>query len=120
MKFNLWVENNGLGSLPTYAPAATTASDKVKQTGLQPQVNSHEIYTKEKEDSESIVAIDKKLERLEGEIPKIVGPKTKKFNKLWKKFKERWEEIKEEEGGNDFSPSSQQSQIPYQSNLGKY
>jgi hypothetical protein len=76
----------------------TPASDEVKRTGLQPQVDSQEIGTKAKKDQDKIMAIDATIQRFDNELPKGEseedGPKFNKFKWLWDKFKKKWEEIK--------------------------
>lgn len=123
MQFKIWVEERGLGTIPAYGNnTMTPASDKVKQTGLQPQVDSHEIHTKEKEDTDSVLAIDAKLEKIENEFPEPKGPKVKKFKKLWDKFKEKWETIKMKDSSPPIvSPNkSPVPGIPSNSMLGMY
>lgn len=64
---------------------STPASDEVIRTGLQPQVNSQEITTKEKD-------LSRKLANLKD----ILG-KSERGSQLWNKFKEKSEKIKNQE-----------------------
>ena len=103
MKFRSWMETEGsLGSmnLPTLPDpnrgSDTPASDEVKRTGLQPQVDSDDIETKPKDEQDKVQAIDGALQRCDKEIPqgKSDSKKVNKFNKLWKKLKTKWEDLK--------------------------
>lgn len=109
MKFRTWIEtNSGLGSLPfsTNRGSDTPASDEVKQTGLQPQIDSNEIKTKQKDSRDKILAIDARIKRFDTDVPggEDEDPKINKFKELWEKFKEKWDEIKADQapsGGQD-------------------
>lgn len=103
MKFRSWVEaDSGLGTIPfsVNKGSATPASDEVKRTGLQPQVDSQEIETREKDETDKILALDSKIKDFENEIPtgnSTNNPKVNKFKNLWEKLKEKWDQIKSEE-----------------------
>lgn len=81
----------------------TPASDEVKRTGLQPQVDAQEIETKQKNDQDKILAIDAGIERLDKEMPEGKNdedsPKIGKIKSLWQKFKDKWDEIKNTDDG---------------------
>ena len=105
MRFRTWIEDAGLGSNTPMMMAPmdnrgsdTPASDEVKRTGLQPQVDAQEIETKAKKDQDKILAIDGTIERMDKELPQGEADEdSHKFNKfkwLWKKFREKWDEIK--------------------------
>lgn len=105
MRFNVWMEVEAslgsnmpdmLASMPNRG-SNTPASDEVKRTGLQPQVDSQEIHTKEKDEQDKLMAIDAGIERLDKEIPKgsdSDAPKLNKFKEIWNNLKEKWDEIK--------------------------
>lgn len=99
MEFKTWIEGEmGLGAgTPEMLPDGgrqTPASDEVKNTGLQPQVGSEEIDTKEKNDHDKIMSIDSEIEHLDSRLPEDENPKINKFKELWDELKERWSEIK--------------------------
>lgn len=98
-QFKVWVEENGLNSgFPelTNRGSDTPASNAVKQTGLQPQVNSDEIKTKEKENLDQMLAVDGAIERFDSEVPEGTADSSQinQFKELWKELKEKWEQIK--------------------------
>lgn len=102
MSFRSWIEtDSGLGTLPftVNRGSNTPASDEVKRTGLQPQVDSNEIRTAQKDESDKILAIDDKMKHFKTELPdgnEQDHPKVNKFKKLWEKLREKWEKIKDE------------------------
>ena len=116
MRFSIWLESEAsmganmpdmLASMPNNS-GSTPASDQVKRTGLQPQVDSQEIHTKEKDDQDKLLAIDGNIKRFDQEIPQGNDYKTTKINKfrqLWKDFKAQWDDVKmsddEDETSND-------------------
>lgn len=125
MKFKTWIEDAGLASndpvtmFPTNKGSDTPASDEVKRTGLQPQVDAQNIKTKAKKDQDKIMAIDASIERLDKELPQGESEEDEyRFNKfkwLWKKFREKWEEIKmKDEEGEDLTsaPDNYMQQNP--------
>lgn len=125
MKFKIWFETDS--PLGVNAPFANNrgsdspASDEVKRTGLQPQVDSQEIETKQKNDQDKILAIDGQMKRFEVEIPTGEG-KVKKFKSLWDKFKEKWDEIKmkdetPDEGGLDNGLANTTGDSDYVNNM---
>jgi len=79
------------------------ASDEVKRTGLQPQVDAQDIETKEK-DQDRLLAIDSGIEHLEKTLPEDDDPKVNQFRELWKELKKKWEAIKM----NDEPPSPEE------------
>lgn len=103
MRLRTWMETEaGLGTLPfsVNRGSNTPASDEVKRTGLQPQVDASEIHTKEKDESEAVLAIDDKMKRFETDLPDgkdAESPKVNKFKELWEKLKEKWEKIKSDQ-----------------------
>lgn len=120
--FKQWMEDEAsLGAAsPEMAPpmvnknANTTASDEVKRTNLQPQVDSQEIETKSKKEQDRILAIDSDIEHMDMGLPDgddADTPKINKFKQMWDQLKTQWDQIKmadeipddgEEEGlGND-------------------
>lgn len=103
MKFSVWLEAEASlnAGMPEILPDVnrgtnTPASDEVKRTGLQPQVDSQEIHTNEKDEQDKIQAIDGALKRFDNEIPqgKTDISKLNKFKKMWDQLKEKWEDIK--------------------------
>lgn len=101
MEFRTWFETEmGLGTLPfsVNRGTATPASDEVKRTGLQPQVDAQEIRTKEKDEQDKILAIDDMIKNFDKDIPEgDDGEKVNKFKALWDKLKEKWEDAKSDE-----------------------
>lgn len=109
MKFRSWLEFSatslggeaGMGAnIPDILASSnrgsdTPASDAVKRTGLQPQVDAQEIETKEKDQQDRILAIDGGVERLDSIVPGGGdAPKLAKFRSLWQQFKDKWDKIK--------------------------
>jgi len=91
---------NGLKHSP--APA----SDEVKRTNLQPQVDAKPADTKAGLENDRIGAIDADLERLDASLPEENSdtPRVNQFRQLWKQMKDQWDQIKTsdtDEGGND-------------------
>jgi hypothetical protein len=96
-----------LGSMPPNRGTDTPASDEVKRTGLQPQVDAQEIHTKQKDEQDKILAIDASIERLDKEIPNGKDektPKVNKFRELWDKLKEKWDQLKMDASDSDQEP----------------
>jgi hypothetical protein len=103
MQFRTWLEseaslNAGMPeAFPVNRGSNTPASDEVKRTGLQPQVDSQEIHTKEKDEQDKLQAIDGAIKRCDSEIPNgdlENHPKVNKFRKIWNKLKEKWDELR--------------------------
>jgi hypothetical protein len=104
MNFKIWIEEAGLGSNatipdiqpPTHSPinrgSDTPASDEVKRTGLQPQVDAKSANGDDNQDE--LLAIDAKIEDMEKEIPESDSPKVNQFKSLWDEFKAQWDQIK--------------------------
>lgn len=112
MNFKTWIEDEAsLGAMsPEMAPPAvnrgtnTPASDEVKRTGLQPQVDAQEPDTADNPDD--LLAIDDALADVELKIPdggEDGDTKVNKFQKLWQKLKDKWDQIKMD--GEDELPS---------------
>lgn len=110
MIFKKWLENEFSGVSFPNRGSDTPASDEVKRTGLQPQVDAQEIETKQKKSQDKILAIDSQMKHFEVDIPsgdEESDPKVAKFKSLWDKFKKKWDEIKmkddnkEDESGQD-------------------
>ncbi len=101
MNFKNWFESEAsLGSMsPEMSPpmvnrgSDTPASDEVKRTGLQPQVDAQDIDTKTK-NQDRMSAIDSGMEHLEKTLPDDDDPKVNQFKKLWDQLKKKWEAIK--------------------------
>ena len=102
MKFKNWIEQeaslNGrfpeIGPLPANKGSETPASDEVKRTTLQPQVDAQEPKSAE---SDQVLAIDSEIEHMDSGLPDgddADTPKTNQFKTLWKKFRDEWEQIK--------------------------
>lgn len=100
MEFRKWIEmENSLNAgfpemFPPNRGTSTPASDAVRRTGLQPQVDSHEIRTTAKNEQDKIQAIDSILQRIDQEIPDSDSEKVTKFKKMWNNMKEKWEKLK--------------------------
>lgn len=105
MNFKIWIENEaGLGSnatIPEIQPPGHSpvnkgsdapASDEVKRTGLQPQVDAKSANGDDNQDE--ILAIDAKIEDMDLEIPDSEGSKINQFRSLWDEFKAHWDQIK--------------------------
>lgn len=108
MKFRSWLEG-GIetgtslnAQFPEILPnvnkgAATTASDGVLRTGLQPQVDSKEIHTQQKDTADRIQAVDAALQRCDEELPQGKQdeyPKVNKFKQMWDQLKKEWDKLK--------------------------
>lgn len=97
MDFLRWlqVENNNLADFGQGSP--TPASDQVKRTGLQPQVDAQDIKTKSKAEQDKISAVDSQLERV-NEILSSVNdedhPKLAQFKNMWEKLLSSWDGVK--------------------------
>ena len=105
MNFKIWVEEEGasMGSMtpemmpPINRGSDAPASDQVKQTGLQPQVDAQEIDTKSKREQDAILAIDSDIEHMSNNMPDgddTDTPKLNKFKQMWDQLKSAWDEIK--------------------------
>lgn len=105
MNFKIWVENEasmGSGTPEMMPPMAnkggdTPASDEVKRTSLQPQVDSQEIDTKSKREQDRILAIDSDIEHMDMNLPggdDADTPKINKFKAMWDELKSQWDTIK--------------------------
>ena len=116
MQFRTWLEDEaGLNSgFPELGPnvnrgAATVASDEVLKTGLQPQVDSKEIHTDQKDEQDKILAIDGAIKRADSEFPQGKQEGSKKlsrFKQMWDKLKEKWEDLKMQQPENDDQPDT--------------
>ena len=105
MNFKIWIKNEAsLGATanipdiqpPTHSPVNqggdAVASDEVKRTGLQPQVDAKTANGDDNQDD--LLAIDAKIEDMETELPETDSPKLNQFRSLWDEFKAKWDEIK--------------------------
>ncbi len=74
----------------------TPASDEVKRTNLQPQVDAKAADTKAGLENDRIGAIDADVERLDSSLPEESDktPRVNQFMVLWKQLKAQWEKIK--------------------------
>jgi len=103
MNFKNWVEQEAslggrfpeIGPLPVNRGSDTPASDGVKRTGLQPQVDAQELNTKSHKEQDNVLAIDSGMEHMDTALPDgddTDTPKINRFKKLWDELKEKWEE----------------------------
>lgn len=108
MKLKTWLETDA--GLTTQFPqmqvnrgSSTPASDPVLRTGLQPQVDSEDIHTDQKDEQDKIQAIDGALQRADSEMPqgRQGSRKLSKFQKMWGTLKEKWEELKIDKSSDD-------------------
>lgn len=114
MKFKNWIENGSEGiGIPQMGAQdvnnQTPASDAVRQTGLQPQVDSRQNNSKYSKEQDRILAIDSEIEHMDMNIPDGMDsdtPKINKFKEMWDNLKQTWDQIKmsdnnmdSEEGG---------------------
>lgn len=94
--FKIWMESEpSLGAgVPEMQDRGsdTPASDEVKRTNLQPQVDAQEPEAAREQDQ--IAAIDSDIEHLEEKLPHESGPKINQFRKLWDNLKQKWDKIK--------------------------
>lgn len=97
--FTNWLES--MGSLANFGQGTEApASDEVKRTGLQPQVDAQDIRTKSKAEQDKISAVDGQLERIDDILASVneeESPKLMKFKKMWKELLQNWEQIKYQE-----------------------
>jgi hypothetical protein len=100
MSFKTWIEEQEM-SLGGMSPelmmnrgSETPASDEVKRTNMQPQVDAEE--PKSAKDADRISAIDAGLEHLDSILPNKseAGTKTRQFRKIWSDLKKKWDHIK--------------------------
>lgn len=100
MDFKTWIEEQEV-SLGGMSPelminrgSETPASDEVKRTNMQPQVDAQE--PKLAKDADRVSAIDAGLEHLDSVLPQQseAGTKTSQFKKMWSEFKRKWDKIK--------------------------
>jgi hypothetical protein len=101
MNFKTWVEDQEM-SLGGMSPelminrgSDTPASDEVKRTNMQPQVDAKEPELAK--DADRVSAIDAGLEHLDTVLPQQseAGSKTSQFKKIWSRFKQKWDQIKQ-------------------------
>lgn len=106
MKFRTWLEmenslNSGFPEIyPPNRGTSTPASDAVRRTGLQPQVDAHEIPTDAKDEQDKVLAIDAILQRVDQELPNSENKKVTKFKKMWEKMKTKWKNLKMNQDSN--------------------
>ncbi len=101
MKFRSWLSDHGSPGLasPTLGSDVNNtdgavASGEVQRTGLQPQVDSQEIRTKQKDQQDKIQAINGALKRLDSELPQgnlEDMPAVKNFRSLFDKLVKQWQ-----------------------------
>ena len=100
MKFKIWVEDQEM-SLGGMSPelmanrgSDTPASDEVKRTNMQPQVDAEE--PKLAKDADRVSAIDSGIEHLDKILPPKTegGTRTSQFKKMWSDFKRKWDRVK--------------------------
>ena len=105
MNFKCYMEEEGsLGAqMPEMSPpmvnkgSGTPASDEVKRTNLQPQVDAQEIDTKSRKEQDRILAIDSDIEHMDISLPDgddADTPKVNKFKQMWDKLKDEWDHVK--------------------------
>lgn len=111
MKFKSWIKNEAslgatmpeLGNMPMVNRGSETpASDAVKQSGLQPQVDSQEIQQKSQEGQDQMLAIDSEIEHMDAQLPKdneAESPKINEFKQMWDQLKAAWDAIKMADDG---------------------
>jgi hypothetical protein len=100
MSFKTWIEDQqmSLGGMSpemmTNRGSETPASDEVKRTNMQPQVDAQE--PKLAKDVDRVSAIDAGIEHLDNNLPKETdeGSKSSEFKKIWSKLKRKWDKIK--------------------------
>lgn len=102
--FKIWMENEASmgAAMPEMQPpivnrgSDTPASDEVKRTGLQPQVDAQDIKTKAKKEQDAMLAIDSDIEHMDNNLPEEdkETPKVNKFKKLWDELKQKWDQVK--------------------------
>lgn len=93
MNFKLWLENGFDGESFGNEPP----SGEVKRTGLQPQVDSQEIKTKQKEENDKLMAVDSHMQRIQTVIDHLDVNQSDSLRDL-KKFGQEmlnaWEQFK--------------------------
>lgn len=104
MNFKFWIESEtGLttGNLETFPNPVnrsgdTPASDEVKRTGLQPQVDAQSTKTKANKEQDAMLAIDSEIEHMTNNLPADDEgtPKVNKFKELWDQLRQTWEKVK--------------------------
>lgn len=95
MRFKLWVENEYESQMANNTPA----SAEVIKTGLQPQVDSKEIKTRQKEENDKMMAIDSHMQRIATILPSInsmdhESEKLEKIGNFVKEMLRSWEKLK--------------------------
>lgn len=100
MNFKTWVEDQEMSlggmspELMTNRGSNTPASDEVKRTNMQPQVDAQE--PKLAKDVDQVSAIDAGIEHLDNAVPQETqqGSKSNEFKKMWTRFKQKWDKVK--------------------------
>lgn len=103
MNFKTWIEDQEM-SLGGMSPelmvnrgSNTPASDEVKRTNMQPQVDAKE--PKLAQDTDRVSAIDAGIEHLEKLVPQEGGgSKVNDFRKMWDELKKKWDSVKMDKG----------------------
>lgn len=98
--FKTWFEDQGT-SLNAGFPelqnrgSNTPASDEVKRTNLQPQVDAQTPEAKGHKEKDKLLAIDSELERVDVNLPSgKQGSKVNQFRQIWNKMKAKWDNVK--------------------------
>ena len=100
MSFRTWIEDQEM-SLGGMSPelmsnrgSDTPASDEVKRTNMQPQVDAQE--PKLAKDVDRVSAIDAAIEHLDKVVPQEsdAGSRTRAFKNMWSQFKRKWDKVK--------------------------
>jgi hypothetical protein len=134
--FKRWIEDEAsLGGMsPEMAPPAvnngsnTPASDEVKRTNLQPQVDSQEIETKSKKEQDRILAIDSDIEHMSMSLPDgedADTPKVNKFKQMWDQLKAQWDQVKmmdeiPDDGSEDSGLGSEEGDEDYMKQMQRF
>lgn len=95
MRFKLWVENEYGDQDANMMPA----SAEVIKTGLQPQVDSKEIKTRQKEEQDKMMAIDSHMQRIATILPSVESSdqdseKLKQIAQFAKSMLQSWSDLK--------------------------
>lgn len=109
MGFRTWFESEQESGLGSATPemgeinrgSNTPASDEVKRTGLQPQVDTEDVKEKA-DDQDKIGAVDSGIEHLANNLPRETNnPKINKFKELLDQLRNKWDKVKMQKDGKD-------------------
>ncbi len=99
MNFKIWIENeaslgNGIPEIMPNRGSEAPASDEVKRTGLQPQVDAPNSRADKEKDA--VTAVDSEIEHMDNNLPEEDEgtPKINQFKQLWKQLRQHWDQIK--------------------------